>query len=587
MTYTVRTSAGPAVLTEGLGRRFGETHALRELDLAVEPGTVLGLLGHNGAGKTTAVRILTTLLAPSEGRAFVAGHDVAAAPGAVREQVSLAGQQASLDERLTGRENLMLLGRLQRISKADAAARTGELLERFGIAHAADRQVGTYSGGMRRRLDLAACLVVPRPVVFLDEPTTGLDPASRQDMWGAVEGLVADGVALVLTTQYLEEADRLADQIVVLAEGRTVAAGTPGGAEGARGRSARAPHAAGRRCAPGGGAAVRAARPRARCARAARDRRRPRRPARSARGARHARGRRRRGRGGRAQPADARRRVLRPHRPARNRAGGRMTATLQTFNEIRLLAGRSLRHIPRIPEKAFGAVMLPLVFVLLFAYVFGSAIAIPGGDYHAYLVSGIFAQSMIGTVPGIAVGMASDIRSGLIDRLRTLPISRTSVVAGRTIAELVELIAGMVVVAICGLAVGWAPHGTVLETLGAFGLLLLFAFAVTWAGMFLGLVVRDPDGADGIAMTFIFPAMFLSGIFVPVAGLPSPLRQIAEINPLTALATAVRELFGVATGPLPDVWTLQHPVATSLLWAAAIMAVFIPLAVRRYQRMGR
>ena len=163
MTYTVRTTAGPAVLTEGLGRRFGETHALRELDLAVEPGTVLGLLGHNGAGKTTAVRILTTLLAPSEGRAFVAGHDVAAAPGAVREQVSLAGQQASLDERLTGRENLMLLGRLQRISKADAAARTGELLERFGIAHAADRQVGTYSGGMRRRLDLAACLVVAAP----------------------------------------------------------------------------------------------------------------------------------------------------------------------------------------------------------------------------------------------------------------------------------------------------------------------------------------------------------------------------------------------------------------------------------------
>ena len=227
MTYTVRTTAGPAVLTEGLGRRFGETHALRELDLAVEPGTVLGLLGHNGAGKTTAVRILTTLLAPSEGRAFVAGHDVAAAPGAVREQVSLAGQQASLDERLTGRENLMLLGRLQKLSKADAAARGSELLERFGIAHAADRQVGTYSGGMRRRLDLAACLAVPRPVVFLDEPTTGLDPASRQDMWGAVEGLVADGVALVLTTQYLEEADRLADQIVVLSEGRTVAAGTP------------------------------------------------------------------------------------------------------------------------------------------------------------------------------------------------------------------------------------------------------------------------------------------------------------------------------------------------------------------------
>jgi ABC-type polysaccharide/polyol phosphate export permease len=259
---------------------------------------------------------------------------------------------------------------------------------------------------------------------------------------------------------------------------------------------------------------------------------------------------------------------------------------MSTVLEIRLLAGRSLRHIPRIPEKAFGAVLLPLVFVLLFAYVFGSAIHIPGGDYHSYLVSGIFAQSMIGTLPGIAVGVASDIRSGLMDRLRTLPIARSSVIAGRTIAEMAELMAGTAVVAICGLIVGWKPHGTVLETIGAFGLLWLMAFAVTWAGVFLGLLVRDPDGADGIAMTIIFPLMFLSGIFVPVAGLPTPLREIAEINPLTSLATAVRELFGSATGPLPDVFTLQHPVLTSLGWAIAFLVVFVPLAVRRYQRMA-
>jgi ABC-2 type transport system ATP-binding protein len=224
MTYTVRTSA---ILTEGLGRSFGDTEALSGLDLTVDPGTVLGLLGHNGAGKTTAVRILSTLLAPSAGRAFVGGHDVAGEPAAVRGQIALAGQQASLDERLTGRENLMLLGRLQRLSKSDAVSRTRILLHRFGLDAAADRQVGTYSGGMRRRLDLAACLVVQRPVIFLDEPTTGLDPVSRVEMWGAIEGLVADGAAVLLTTQYLDEADRLADEIVVLAGGRTVAAGTP------------------------------------------------------------------------------------------------------------------------------------------------------------------------------------------------------------------------------------------------------------------------------------------------------------------------------------------------------------------------
>src|SRR4051794_35016396 len=208
-----------------------------------------------------------------------------------------------------------------------------------------------------------------------------------------------------------------------------------------------------------------------------------------------------------------------------------MTAALETVDEIRLLAGRSLRHIPRIPEKAFGAVILPVVLVVLFSYVFGSAISIPGGgDYHACLVSGIFAQSMMGAVPGISVGVASDIRSGLMDRLRTLPIARGSVIAGRTIAEMAELMAGTAVVALCGLIVGWRPHGTALETIEAFGLLWLMAFAVTWAGVFLGLLVRDPDGADGIAMTIIFPLMFLSGIFVPVAGLPPPLREIAEIT---------------------------------------------------------
>jgi ABC-2 type transport system permease protein len=257
------------------------------------------------------------------------------------------------------------------------------------------------------------------------------------------------------------------------------------------------------------------------------------------------------------------------------------------LNEIRLLAGRSLRHIPRIPEKAFGAVLLPLVFVLLFAYVFGSAISVPGGSYHSYLVSGIFAQSMIGTVPGISVGVASDIRSGLMDRLRTLPITRGSVIAGRTVAELVELSAGTLVVAFCGLIVGWAPHGSVAETIGAFGLLLVMALAVTWAGVWIGLMVRDPDGADGIAMTVIFPMMFLSGIFVPVAGLPDGLRQIAEYNPLTTLATATRELFGSPTGPIPeDVWILQHPVIGSLMWAAVLMAIFVPLSIRRYKRMA-
>jgi ABC-2 type transport system ATP-binding protein len=216
-----------AVSTHELSKRFGPTLALDRLDLTIHPGEAVGLLGHNGAGKTTAVRILATLLQPDTGSATVLGHDVERDPGAVREVISLAGQQATLDEHLTGRENLILLGRLQRLSRGAARTRADELLERFDLSAAANRVVSTYSGGMRRRLDLAACMVQPRPVVFLDEPTTGLDPIGRSGVLDLIEDMVSEGTALLLTTQYLEEADRLCDRITVLADGRTVAAGTP------------------------------------------------------------------------------------------------------------------------------------------------------------------------------------------------------------------------------------------------------------------------------------------------------------------------------------------------------------------------
>jgi len=215
------------VTTEGLGKRFGDLWALRHLDLRVEPGTVLGLLGHNGAGKTTAIRILTTLSAPTEGRATVAGHDVAQHPAAVRRRIGVAAQQATVDGLMTARANLEMVGRLHRLSKEQARRRADELLERLDLADASTRLVKTFSGGMRRRLDLAASIVAAPEVLFLDEPTTGLDPRSRNDLWQMLRDLVNDGTTLILTTQYLEEADRLADDIIVLDHGRTVAHGTP------------------------------------------------------------------------------------------------------------------------------------------------------------------------------------------------------------------------------------------------------------------------------------------------------------------------------------------------------------------------
>jgi ABC-2 type transport system ATP-binding protein len=216
-----------AIEVEGLRKSFGKVQALRGIDLAVPQGGVCALLGPNGAGKTTAVRVLATLTRPDGGTALVAGHHVVREPGKVRRVIGLAGQHAAVDDDLTGRENLLILGLMQHLGRRRAKARAAELLERFGLADAGGRLVKTWSGGMQRRLDLIASLIVTPAVLFLDEPTTGLDPRSRSEIWSAVRSLAAEGTTVLLSTQYLEEADRLADQIVIIDAGRVTAQGTP------------------------------------------------------------------------------------------------------------------------------------------------------------------------------------------------------------------------------------------------------------------------------------------------------------------------------------------------------------------------
>jgi daunorubicin resistance ABC transporter ATP-binding subunit len=227
MAHSTTGADGAAIRVEGLAKRFGDVVALDGIDLEVEPATVFGLLGPNGAGKTTTVRVLTTVLKPDGGRAEVLGHDVARHSDLVRASIGLAGQFAAVDEQLTARENLKLVGQLTHVPKRIARTRSEELLERFDLVDAADRPVKTYSGGMRRRLDVAAALVNQPPVLLLDEPTTGLDPRSRSEVWATVESLVADGTTVLLTTQYLEEADRLANRLAVVDHGRVIASGQP------------------------------------------------------------------------------------------------------------------------------------------------------------------------------------------------------------------------------------------------------------------------------------------------------------------------------------------------------------------------
>lgn len=224
--YTV-VGMDPAIEAIDLVKRFGDETAVDGVSFAVPPGTVLGLLGPNGAGKTTTVRMMTTLTEPTSGTARVAGYDVGAEPDRVRRHMGLTGQVATVDELLTGRENIRMIGGLYGIRRKDLNALSGQLLEQFSLTHAADRVVRSYSGGMRRRLDLAVSLLAAPPVLFLDEPTTGLDPRSRSELWEVLRGLVAQGTTLLLTTQYLEEADQLADNIVVIDRGRIIAEGSP------------------------------------------------------------------------------------------------------------------------------------------------------------------------------------------------------------------------------------------------------------------------------------------------------------------------------------------------------------------------
>jgi ABC-2 type transport system permease protein len=248
------------------------------------------------------------------------------------------------------------------------------------------------------------------------------------------------------------------------------------------------------------------------------------------------------------------------------------------------LAGRNLQHVRQIPEKLLDVTLQPIMFVLLFAFVFGNVIAVPGGSYREYLIGGILVQSLAFGMMGPGVSIAADLGEGMVDRIRSLPTSRAAYLFGHFAAELAATLVAVVILCVSGLAVGWSFDSSLPEALGGVALLIAFAGAMIWVGTLLGVVARSPDAVQGFVFMTVFPLTFLSNAFVPAAGLPDGLRQVAEWNPISAVVAAVRTLFGNPTAVAPDApWPLQHPVLAAWLWTALALAVAIPLTVRRFR----
>jgi ABC transporter DrrB family efflux protein len=603
-------SSAPAVHVEDVTKRFGATNALAGVDLEVAEGAVFGLLGPNGAGKTTLVRVLATLLAPDAGRAEVFGLDVLHEAAAVRQLLGLTGQFAAVDEILSGRENLQMFGRLFNLSRDDARRRAAELLERFELTDAADRPARTYSGGMRRRLDLASSLLTRPRILFLDEPTTGLDPRSRNEIWSIVRELVREGTTIMLTTQYLEEADQLADRIAVIDHGRVIAEGTGnelkdrvGGQilevelTSAAQRDEAQAVLAGVGCGdpePGG-------RPDELTLPAPRD---GLELIEDAAGALRQAGIGVSDLGLRRPTLDDVFLQLTGAPPSEDGAGPEAAVSPPSVSERRprtlvqlhrpswlelrsavtdaaVVTGRNLRHFIRQPQLLIFSTVQPIMFVLLFAYVFGGAVegSLPTGvEYIDFLLPGIFVQSVAFRATQTAVGLSEDLERGVIDRFRSMPMARSAVLIGRTTADLVRNVLIIGLMTAVGYLIGFQFHAGLLNALACVAIVSAFGLALSWIFAFVALTVRGAEAAQSAGFVVIFPLVFASSVFVPVSTMPDWLQAFAEVSPVTLTADVARSyaLDGGVPGSLPE----------AAAWIVGILVIFIPLCVWRYRRMS-
>nr|BFE74435.1 hypothetical protein GCM10020092_077360 [Actinoplanes digitatis] len=481
----------PTIRIQGLEKSFKHLKVLRGVDIDVARGSIFALLGSNGAGKTTVVNILSTLLKADAGTALVNGFDVATQAADVRESISLTGQFAAVDEILTGRENLVMVARLRHLKGPGTIA--DAQLRRFSLTEAGDRRVATYSGGMRRRLDIAMSLIGNPPVIFLDEPTTGLDPEARLEVWQAVRELAAGGTTVLLTTQHLDEAEQLADRIAILHEGRIIVNGTLAELKKLLPLSQGRVH---------------------------------------------------------REAADPRGRL--PH-PRRRPEGEGTTMNRHFLGDTTVLLGRSLRHIARSPDTIITTAVMPIAFMLLFVYVLGGAIETGSDSYVNYLLPGILIITIASGISYTAYRLFLDMQGGIFARFQSMPIARASVLWAHVLTSLVANLTSLVVVVGVALLMGFRTGADLLEWLAVAGILVLFTLALTWIAVIPGLTAKSVDGASAFAYPLIF-LPFISSAFVPTESMPGPVRAFAENQPVTSIVDAIRNLFArqpVGTG----IWT--------------------------------
>ena len=565
---SVNSPGQPAIVVTDLRKSFGATRVLDGIDLTVGRGTVFALLGANGSGKTTTINILTTLINADGGTASVAGFDVAEQPSEVREQISVTGQFAAVDHLLTARENLVLMGELRHI--ADPRQTAADLLDTFDLNEAADRRLLTFSGGMRRRLDIAMSLVGDAPIIFFDEPTTGLDPKGRTDMYLTIRQLVENGTTVFLTTQYLEEADRLADEIAILHRGRIVAGGTPDELKtmvptglvelefGNEEQLLAAQRALGEQHDGH--------------------------PRRLEAGRRHHRigGR----DGGHLHPPQGRAGSNRPGSPGNCRrwttCSSRSSMTtgrtgMRTLTDTWTMTKRSLRHTTRSIDTIITVVMMPIALLLLFVYVFGDALGKQTGsiDYVDFITPGVVIMTVTTGIAYAAVRLSTDLQKGIIGRFRTMPVAPSAILSGQAVSSTLSSLLSCFLVVMVAFVVGFGSNADIAAWLGFVGLLVLFTLATTWLAMVFGLLAKTVEGAGAFSYILLL-LIFISPSFVPTDSMTPALRTFAENQPMTPIVETMRSLLTHGTAG-PDLWG-------ALAWAAGILIVSYTIALGIYRR---